>query len=78
MSDSLRTLQDCLYIAEATLYPPACKEKSNVYYKLAEVPSVARVLNGCAQLGHFKGKDCMGEMGHKDTGFPIETLGVIA
>ena len=28
-----------------------------------------------AQLGNLKGKGCMVEMGHEDTGFQIETLG---
>ena len=28
-----------------------------------------------AQLGNFKDNGCKVEMGHKDTGFPIETLG---
>ena len=32
-----------------------------------------RICTG-AQLGNFNGKGCMVEMGHKDTGFPIETL----
>ena len=29
-----------------------------------------------ATRGNFKGKCCMVEVGHRDTGFPIETLGL--
>ena len=42
---------------------------------LSQLAPVLLVPLPVAQLGHFEGKGCMLEMGHKDTGFPIETSG---